>query len=438
MKCGIFFIVYFLLGNLSSSLGGEATDLMKLQESSLSNLLNSTLINTNILDEARIIYKWKFGHMLVDISYVSKNKNEIFISNDVISIGPELAGNFLKIFGREISKLIVSFEFIHTKQKEIGKLVNQYCSETLIEFHARHCKDGAFDEMKKPFAKVERVVFIGIWNEITDESCGLDYLFPEMRVLYMSITDSYILDRHYPHLTELNADVDVSSRFIKFFEKNKQIKSLRLGAKTSMELIKTINEELSDLEFLEFRVPDDMSSYTGPEIQMKHVQNVTIRGTMVDFQPDKISFKKLDHLKLSIFAHLEDKWINLITANKKLKSLTMNIWNLNNTALLKLTDKLHSLVEVELNVDLNIEIDNIAKFLESNKNMKTVVLHFPRGSVLFLEKLAVKLKETWEITPTNKFFNVLKLTKLPEKNSASTVVSSVILISLIVTKSIIF
>lgn len=436
MKCGIFYIVCFLIGNLSSTLGGEATDLMKLQESSLSELLNVTLSNTNILDEARIIYKWKYGHMLVDISYVPKN--EIFISNNVISMGPHIAENFLKVFGREILKLTVSFEFIYEKQKEVGKLVNQYCADTLIEFRARHCRDGVFDEMKKPFVKVEKVVFIGIWKKITDESCGLDILFPEMRILNLSITDSYILDRHYPNLIELNADVDLSSRFIKFFEKNTQIKTLRLQASTSMELIKTVNEKLSNLEFLEFRVPDDMSSYTGPEIQMKQVRNVTVRGTMVDFQLNKITFKKLDRLRLSIFAHIDDKWIDFITANKKLKSLTMVIWNLNNTALLKLTDKLHNLVEAEFNVDLNIEIDNIVKFLDSNKNMKSVVLHFTNGSILFLEKLADRLKETWDITPTNKFFNVINLTKLPGKSSASALFSSAILLLFIVAKSFIF
>lgn len=433
MKCGIFFGVCFLLGNLSTSFGGVPTDLTKLQEGGLSQLLTAALENENVLEEARIIYKWKYGDHLVDISYVSKDINEIYVSENVIAISPELAENFLKVFGQSISKLAVSFNFIHTKQKYIGKLVNQYCSESLIEFQSKHCREGAYDDMKKPFVKVEKVVFIGTWKNLTHESCTLDKLFPKMRVLNLSVTESHILDGHYPHLIELNADVDPSSSFIKFFEKNTQIKILRLESSTSMELIDTVNEKLSDLEFLEFRIPQDMPTYEGPEIRMSKVKNVTIRDTQNKFLPGKISFKKLDQMRLSVFGHINAEWTEFIVANKNLKSLTMVIWNVNNTALLELSDKLNDLVEANFNVDNNIEIDNIAKFLESNKHMKTLNLNFPIGSIIFLDELAEKLKENWKITPTNKYFNAITITRLPnDKSSASSLLSSAILLTLIV------
>lgn len=374
----------------------------------LLNVSNSSDLGHHLVD---ILYKWKHADKTVEISCIANKNIGIWNELNTIYIYDTKVEDFLKAFGGSIKKLSIVYIYIsEIKLEEIGRLVNLYCSETLIEFQGRYFRDGSFENMQKPFKNVERVSFNGNWKILQGNSLSPDQLFPKLRTLDLTYTDGIIFDYNYPNLVELTTYIAPSSRFIKFIERNPQITMLRLKATTSVELLKTVNNRLVELDSLEFHWPNDFESYQDSVIQLNYVKNATIIDHNLQIRSGNIMFKQLEILRLKTTGQLDNAWINFIVANKQFKTLNAGIFN--DSTLLMLLLNVNSLIEANIRCDNSVTIETIVQLLESNSQMKRITLDFIRSSISFFDSLSKKLQNEWNVAPVEKSFKKISLTKL--------------------------
>lgn len=406
----------------STSLGKEVLDsrLEELELLRLPALLNVSLTSDQGLRETNTLFKWRYKHFSIQIEHDLRG---IYTWNDEMYVHHEIAEKFLKAFGKSFEKLSVAYNMIpFNKHQEIGAYINEHCSDSLVEFKAKHVTEGAFNNMTNPFTKVKHLAYEGVWRDIDSNVFDLHELFPNMQVLNLTYPGGYILDRVFPNLEELNANVQPSPRLANFLQRNSHIKKLRLKS-TSVDVLRAVSK-LSKLDSVDFHVPDDLKSYKeDPVIQFEHITDVAITDHNRHIKSGNITFKQLKKLHLTVAEQLDDVWIDFIGQNKDLETLIVKGGNLNNTTLLILASKVDKLVEADVRCDFGLDIDNIVKFLESKPNMKTVTFRFPKGSVPYFNALADKLSSTenlkdFEVAPVDVRFGNIQITKPLSPNAA--------------------
>lgn len=417
MKREILFISYYFVAHFAIAVKDDISvvdsRLDKIEELDLPELINVSLSSDLGYHHANILYKWKFGDKPVEITYVPEGQSFIFNDRDKIVISTNTAETYLKAFGESIETLKLFYYAIAKDElKEIGRLYNNYCSETLTEFRAHFLKEGSFADMEKPFNKVERVELDGRWRTLKENSLSPDKLFPKLRSLDLTYWNGTIIfEHHYPYLEEFKTDVPSSEAFIKFIKRNPQIKKLYLQApSTSVELLETINDNLLQLDVLEFHWPNDFLSYEEPVIQLNYVKQALIRHNDIHTRSGDIRFEQLESLDVTINGELDNTWINFIATNKQLKSLTAGKFN--DSTLLAFPSNLDSLIEVNLCFGSDVTVEAIVKFLEGNSHLKRITLDLNKASVQFFASLTQKLENKYNVTPINKSFNKINLINL--------------------------
>lgn len=422
---------------ISISLAEDILDsrLEALESLHLPELLKISLTSDRAHREVNTLFKWKYGHFSIQIEH---DLREIYTWNDHMFVHYGIAEPFLKSFGQSFKKLSVAYDIIALdKHQQIGAYINRYCADTLVEFNAKHVKEGAFDNMTQPFSKVKQVAFAGDWKNVDSNSHALDELFPEMKVLNLTYSNGYILDRVFPNLKELNADVYPSHALANFLRRNSHIKRLRLKS-TSVEVLNAISK-FSELDFVDFHVPHDLkSSEKYRVIHFEHIKNVAITDRNRYIESANITFKHLKKLHLTVAGKLDDVWIDFIGQNNGLETLIIAEGNLNNSTFLALASKVNRLVEADVHCELGLDIESIVKFLKSKPSIKTLTLRFPKGSVPYFNTLADRLSlgenyEDCEVAPIDMRFDSIKITKKSPSNGASHIfASSTLLICFVV------
>lgn len=395
----------------------EEDDKSKEDASNLLQLMQTALADKNDHEKANEEFRELYGESVIEFSYVSKENQQCLVVDSEISINFDIGSDFLKAFGKSIKKISIAYNLAgETTGQEIGKLVNIHCSETLEEFEAKLCKDGAFNEMKIPFKNVKIVSFNGEWFEVASGRLGLDQLFPAMEVLNLKYNFGYIFHRIYPNLVEINAAYPTTDEYDVLIDENPQLKTLRIET-TSVEFIKHVQEKLPELETFAFKVPSDLPSYEGPVIQFDNLKEVSISDYPHNIRFGKLSFKNLKRFELLVDGNVKDEWIELMGSNSELESIEISDGTLNDVTILALSTKFPNLIEAKIRCDAAVSPQSIVKFIKNKKRMKTIVLELSGGSVTFFKSLKKRLNEKWQINSIDKHYSVLKAEKLEEFDS---------------------
>lgn len=408
MKCGVFIISFFFIAHQSIALADDK-QLDDIEKPNITELLNVVGLEVDTVYNAW--YKEKYGHLPVEITFAMDENRDVFEWNNVLHVRSGIAELFLKTFGKSIEKLSVSFLFVLEHDlKTFGKLLSDHCSETLIELECKFTKFDAFANVTVPFKKVQSVAISGVKNW-TENSLKFPELFPEIRSLNLTNLNVEIFNYQYPHLVELNANVPVSEALSVLVEKNTQIETLRSLSSTPLKFLHMVNEKLPRLTTLEFVMSNDEPS--SDPIHFKHVKDVSIRNQNY-LRPDKLHFKQLSRLELRTYGYINDEWTDFIGSNEHLETLVIKLGHFNDSTLSALSTKLHNLTSAEIHCSVAIDVENIAKFLESNERLETLTLHpFPGGNVQFLIALTEKLDQQWIVNPLDEHYYAFKLTPLP-------------------------
>lgn len=355
-------------------------------------------------------FRENYGESLIEITYIPNES--VQYSSDAIFVNHEKADDFLKNFGKSIKKIAIAYNLIpKDRHIEIGRLVNEHGHGTLEELQLKDFEYWVFQQINKPFTKVQRVVIKGDTQGFDRHSSSFDQLFPEIRVLDVTHSNGHIYYQQYPHLTEVNIVERTNDDFIQFIDKNQQIETLRLED-TSTNVLKTMSEKLAALKTLEFTVPVDLHSYEGPEIQFDKVTTVSINDMLHNIRFTKLSFNNLEHLELAVDGNIKNEWLELLENSKHLKTLEITSGSFNDATLLGLSDNFKNLIEAKINCDSAVSAENVATFIATNKGLKAITLEFPVGSVLFAKNLNKRLNKEWKISRVNQQYSILTATRL--------------------------
>lgn len=423
MKAGIFFMlccfgVHYSISIEQIDSEGEVTQkptnveykTEDLEDLDLLQLLNVALTNETARKRANLVYYEKNWQKIIEITHV-REEQQFSIYKSRIFIDYGLAENFLKAFSESIDTITIAYTSIpRDKHQEIGGFVNLYCFESLMKFRTINCPEGAFNKMEKPFVNVVSVTLNGVWREKTGNSLGLDELFPDMETLTLTSFDGFIANHQFSNLKYLFAEIEPSSYFTQIIKKNPQIINLSVQ-ETSMEFLKAVSEN-QPLRDLAFNVPKDLKSYSGPILNFYAVLMASISDLNNNFKNGKLVFHQLRHLDLLVLGEINDEWIEFIGKNKLLLKLTTTSGYFNNQSLLKLSNNLTTLFEGNINCGADIKVESVVEFIEKNKELFTITLNIPRGSVSFFENLKNKLENKMRVTLLNQAYSSFLVEKL--------------------------
>lgn len=418
LKIVIVLCCFFVGKNSISSQEPTLDDQLEIIEKlELPELFNISLASPVGHQKANVVYKWKYGDFPVEISH---HKYGIRVWNDKVNVDYNMGETFLKAFGPSIDKLSIAYHFLPyvVNHMEIGRYVNEFCHDTIVEFTAHHAPEGAFNNMTKPFTKVERVAITGQYKKSSTNPLGFDELFPNLQLLNMTYMNGCILEYVFPNLVEFNTGTDSMEELPKFFENNPQIKKLRLDT-TSVEVLQTANNYLPELEVFDFQIPKDLPSYTGPTIEFKNIKETEIRDFSNNYRSGNIKFNQLKKLSLKIGKRVDNTWAHFIGSNEQLETLVITFGNFIHSSLLTVASKLNNLVEADIRCDNEVPIETMLKFIESNPKFKKVILSFPENTVFILNTLSEKLATDWKVTPEDKYFKSIIIEKLESVQSST-------------------
>lgn len=201
-----------------------------------------------------IVFGTPYMQPSIKHTYVQEENDFIRIQNFAV------ASKVLQNFGHFIHSLRIDEYFLDDKAKEIYRLVNLHCSETLKKIHLRNSMEDFSNEFTKPFNHVEIVQLEGDLKNLADLELKISKLFPQMHQLILGqvkIYNTKSIEIEFPQLRSFDVEVfghDVEGRITdnvvqKIFEKNPQLKNLVLK-NASSKLVMTAKNVLTNLETL--------------------------------------------------------------------------------------------------------------------------------------------------------------------------------------------
>lgn len=173
----------------------------------------------------------------------------------------EVASTLLQNFGNFIQSIRIDQYFLDAKAKEIYRLVNLHCSETLKKIHLKNAMEDFTDELKKPFNHVKTVHLEGNLKNVADLELNFNKMFPEMRQLIVGkvkIYNTNSIEIEFSNLQTLNVEMfghDIQGRVTedvveKMIRKNPKIHHLVLK-NVSPKLFLVANTVLIKIETLQ-------------------------------------------------------------------------------------------------------------------------------------------------------------------------------------------
>lgn len=258
----------------------------------------------------------------------------------------DLILSLLKNFGHLIPSLDITFNYElnanDEKALEISKYVNFYCADSLIKLNIDSHQANLFEEMKKPFTKVEHFSITGSAIDLGNFNHSFSELFPAVKSLdlvrFQPINVASI-DENLEHLETLSINVFKNeeirafplTELKKFFVKNPQISNLNLWHANPKFLL-TVNQTLTNLRNLTLTSYHDFDT-----IDMKKNQNFTIifgevtYFAVVGYKPDipeYINVPKLVEFRGELQTNNNiDKIINFLKTKQHLRRITIKLVN---------------------------------------------------------------------------------------------------------------
>lgn len=214
----------------------------------------------------------------------------------------KFALQMLKLFGMSIEKIKIRYgmnippifdaikKFIsRTNIEKIGKMINEYCDETLMSIEFRDIHYNSLKYMPNPFQQVTQVKFVGSVPQHNKQKLSMNELFPALRRLSLEdIPDinEYLLDT-FPHLEHLSLKVHYGNKTLgRLMDLNPQIQSVKMHYPGShyLEFLEN-NRNISRFEILYFQLKEselERLMALLPNVKEMTLDSYTAEGINVD------------------------------------------------------------------------------------------------------------------------------------------------------------
>lgn len=327
------------------------------------------------------------------------HKDRIEIINDI-----RMIEDTLKYFGRFIPKIQLKNVNGNAKYSEkIMKLINEYCSETLvsIEILFNDSELPNFNSLKyaiKPFKRVEYLSIGGNMPQTNDIPL-INETFPSLKRLSLSTysPNNEYINYHFPQLEQAHLYVPDIDYVDEFLGLNPQLKSIELAQATPVTLrklamkfpqleeltIESTGEICDDEEKIHFNNVTTFTMNYAYENSAKHLHFPALQQFNIDFNKDD-----------------SNDWINFVKNHNHLTRFNLKYsYLLDNSTVEALTAELPNLEEMSLihtkTVGDLISTDVIIKFLEKTEHLVKFVTN--ACSAEDHSVIQEKLANTWNI-----------------------------------------
>lgn len=345
----------------------------------LNDLVNVAEANWRFISSARAVFVRRYQKMnfylnLGIIRMRMKNGTDYEIRKDV-------AIPFFRHFGGKVLGLYVNFllnidQDVNTK---LEHMIFQYCTATLTRLEWFFCNMDTFKAINKPFENVRELTISK--GSLSQQLSLLDIWFPnliKLHLIYVKPFNPVSLETKFPHLKDLaiyNAEMTIPlASIMQMVRLNPQIKSFRLHCDYDVHCLRSIAENLPQLEDLILQSPGDrFASFAD---QVVHFKNVTSFLLMVPYYRRNefvvnmpFAFQRLEQLTLVGFNKFKDQLMSFIVQNKGIRSLnlepTVDDWDdLTDFDLKTIIMALPNLTTLKFCADL-FEIDDLCEILSS-------------------------------------------------------------------------
>lgn len=405
--------------------------LLIVEQLPLTALITMAETNKYFLQLARDVFERKFSKTRVEFQAPFMNSPKVYSQ----TVGPvkikdlETVSKVLKYFGRSIESLKVRYYTSDNKtHANINQLINSQCADTLKQFNVVSYKNRFFDDFSAPFKKVENVSVRGVFNRFGGDDFCFDALFPSMHRLSLELAEGLNMSwfhREFKHLEHVNIDLcayDAPGCFSeqvleKFFEKNAQIRSLKISYFTR-NLLKHAARDLEKLENLQIEMhedqPEDDSTENGhhiiladdSEIYFEHLKSLSMKRSSNSL-PKNITLRNLIELQTDAYPRKCLRWIEFVESSASLRKLTLNGRHLRKEEVSRLAAANLHLTEARIKCKSDVDYETIAKFIENSKFLKRLSIKFSRTSIphvtfhTILELLKQNFGDKWTINGTD-------------------------------------
>lgn len=314
-------------------------------------------------------------------------------------------------FGASIRNLKI--EHIPKKSKaeslNIYKLIEEHCSETLVQLHLKWIGQSFFAKQTKQFKKVENISLEGNIIELGNDQISFRDCFPAMRQLYIGyikVQDTKFKERidvNFAHLERLTVDiftkesaqfVETESLTMELIRKNPQIQSMTLR-NVSPDLLKAVADRLPNLKKLELYNfdEDDKNTY---EFHFEQVKQFRIGQNNSQSMLTNITFSdKLEEFEVEALPN-DLKYCLKFLEGKYLRKFTVfGDGELTNDDILRMTNIKLNIIEMSLNCAEDVQDENIAGLIENSRELNKLHLNFYKQKNE-MSKMVFMLREHFE------------------------------------------
>lgn len=339
----------------------------------------------------------------------------ITFKNDEASF--PLSFRILERFGPLISKLSLKFirkiqsciSYDAAQYRNLMRMVNQQCRNSLIEFeiyYSSDCDVDIFNEIKGQFGPFELAKTVSIQitsTTVETKNLQLNTIFPNVRHLdlnFASITDWKFIDCEYRNLDELSIagrllDKSLDGTFESLLKQNKRIRWISITSPT-YHTFHLIHKHLEHLE--EFHIRQSIND--DPTIQFPHIKKLDIRlAAHACSLPNHTQFNSaLEELVLHCaYSDIDEKYFTFLSKYQKVKNLTVGV-ELNKSGLMKLIGKYPNLSEANIGFRNDVTADDIAKFVKESKRLNVLTFMYisMENSKKFEEQLLLQIHQDFK------------------------------------------
>lgn len=272
----------------------------------------------------------------------------------------------LRLFGNVIQRLKLNLKNANSEvSKLIIQYVNRYCSESLIELEVDIGSGDILQKLSKPFGKLERLSFEGIFPHSKGNAAPMNQTFPALRSLFLSLksADSSYFDCYFPHLQYLQmSDSNFMDDLLDLNPLNYNIGTQ--GFKS--EILKKMSSmpQLRHLTISGFQM--DLDS----DLIFESVTNLTIENARKTLK--NISFPNLQQLKIVFLYSSYSEWVEFLRAHKNVKQIHFDYsMQMEDGEFESLTSMLHDVEEVFVSSEKGelIGVNTIIKFIQNHKQL---------------------------------------------------------------------
>lgn len=313
-----------------------------------------------------------------------ENSIEFEYANDEIK-------SILKMVGSKIRKLKIidrEFDQLGDDMKIIVNLIEQHCSESLVELHVEQL-EKFFESIQKPFKSVHKLSWSTQGRALmiggNMDKFKLREHFPAMNSLELTKALTSDTSLSIPQMKEFEVFYAFGEQFTDFLKANQQITHLKLYSLNPNEL-QFIANEMKNLEVLKFKNFDQLNRFRGGNFSFnfERLRSIEIESRW----PGTIKFSnKLEEFRS--YQYPAEEYIQFMANNPNLKLIKITMCA-NQVKIKELIAAKLSVNDLKLVIHKNIEPEVIIQLIESCHNLNEFTFRI-RG-----ERFSAQSYEEWD------------------------------------------